>query len=50
MILDYLFITGQTASALLVLYGAFLILVPMRRQAAPAPTPTPKQEMLLAKY
>ncbi len=30
MILDLLFTLGQTASALLLLYGAFLVMVPAR--------------------
>ena len=47
MILDYLLITGQAASAMLLLYGAFLVLIPARKQAAPAALP--KHEMVLAK-
>ena len=47
MILDYLFTTGQAASALLLIYGAFLILMPARKRAAPVSVP--EQEMLLAK-
>jgi hypothetical protein len=31
MILDYLFITGQAASAMLLLYGALLALMPARQ-------------------
>lgn len=48
MILDYLFITGQAASALLLLYGAFLVLVPARRRTAQALAPS--DELVLAKY
>lgn len=46
MILDYLFVTGQAACAMLLLYGAFLVLIPARKQA---PAALPKHEMVLAK-
>jgi len=32
MILDYLFITGQAAAAMLLLYGAFLTLMPAKQK------------------
>jgi len=48
MILDYLFITGQAASALLLLYGAFLVLMPARKRSAQVLTPS--DEMVLARY
>jgi hypothetical protein len=48
MILDYLFITGQAASALLLLYGALLVLMPARRRTAQVLAPS--DEMVLAKY
>jgi hypothetical protein len=48
MILDYLFITGQAASAMLLLYGAFLVLMPARKRTEQVAVP--QDEMLLAKY
>ena len=47
MILDYFFVIGQAACAMLLLYGAFLVLIPARKQATPAALP--KHEMVLAK-
>ncbi len=35
--LDLIFTLGQAGCALLLLYGAFLVLVPARRAAAPSP-------------
>ena len=48
MILDYLFIIGQAASALLLFYGAFLVLMPARRRTAQVLAPS--DELALAKY
>jgi hypothetical protein len=45
--LDLMFTIGQTASALLLVYGAYLVLMPARKQVMPAALP--KQEMMLAK-
>ena len=47
MILDYLFVTGQAASALLLLYGAFLVLMPARKRTEQVVMPN--DEMVLAK-
>jgi hypothetical protein len=42
---DTLFTIGQAASALLLLYGAVLVLTPARK--APAPNPMLEDELLL---
>jgi hypothetical protein len=47
MILDYLFTTGQAASAMLVLYGAYLVLMPARK--APIESRL-KDELMLLKH
>ena len=46
--LDLIFTIGQTASALLLVYGAFLVLMPARKQVAPVALP--KHEIALAKF
>jgi hypothetical protein len=46
--LDLLFSLGQAASALLVLYGGFLVLTPARE--APVLTPELEDELLLLKH
>jgi len=48
MILDLLFTTGQTACALLLLYGGFLVLMPARK--APALDAAREDELLLLKH
>jgi hypothetical protein len=49
MILDYLFTIGQAASALLLVYGGYLVLVPARRKA-PALSPRLEDELVLLKH
>jgi hypothetical protein len=44
--LDILFTTGQAASALLLLYGAFLTLIPARRARGANPMPEEKTFLL----
>lgn len=46
--LDFLFTLGQAASALLLLYGGFLVLMPARKVAVL--NPTLEDELLLLKH
>jgi hypothetical protein len=46
--LDFLFSLGQAASMMLLLYGAFLVLAPVRK--APVLNPALEDELLLLKH
>ena len=46
--LEFIFTIGQAASALLLIYGAYLVLMPPRK--APALSPPLEDELILVKH